>query len=675
MSVEEGNFLHTTNIKHKREQSTSMIHTALTKRLGTTAMIVSLGFAQLVALPMNVLAAGTIAPTGPQGPTGAQGPTGPQQPTGPNGPTGVQPIVTTPTDSASDIDLGQSTPQTVDPASQADQSAGSLAPSSDSSMSNDATGSNSINNNAQNTTSDTTADLENNANVGNDVNLNANSGANTISQNTSGGDVSTGDLQGSINLLNVTNSIFAPGSSVGVQSLLGGTQDLYLLASDGRTLLPTNDTTGSNSTNANVVNGTNAIHFINGNTSDVDNDVTIIADTGNNTVSENSSLGDFMTGSIDMALNLVNLINLQMPNLLMNLDIWSIFGDVNGNLVLPSNTNTGFNSINTNTVNETNTSNFDVTQTADIDNSFDIGTNTGNNTLDRNTKVGNVTTGDVDVKGSVTNIANAGHPVLYLINVLGKWLGEAVIPGVGVVVNELGNSDTGANSENSNDVNHTNTLDATVDQTANVHNNVTMDLNTGNNTISRNTKVGDVSTGSINVMANVVNFVNSFGGNLSQFSLGIVNVFGNWFGNAKSPAAAQTASTMGSPTTSAPAVTGQTASASSSSQSTSTAGSAAQTQSSSSPTVATTQGVTATSNSGSSQSTGQAVTTTSGVQVASAQVLGAANVLTNDPQIAGASDHQPSKSLPWVMAGVALLLGWIFVEVMAARTLKAGAQK
>jgi hypothetical protein len=656
----------------------------LAKKLGTLATIACLGFAQFMALPLTALAAGPVGPTGVQGPIGPQTPTGPQVPTGVQGSIGPQEVIEQPV-----VDLAPAETPAVDPSvatvdqAPVDLTADSLAPIvGDSSLTNDTTGSSSINDNTQNTNSDTTVDLENDATVNNDVNLNANSGANEISQNTSGGNISTGDLNGSINLLNVTNSVFAPGSSVGVQSLTGGSEDLYLLAADGRTFLPTNSDTGSNSSNANTINGTNVIHFITGNTAEVDNDVTIVADTGNNSVTENTSLGDFMTGSIDMALNLVNLVNLQLPNLVMNLNIWSIFGDVNGNLVFPTNSNTGSNSINTNTVNNTNNANLDITQTANIDNAFDIGTNTGGNTLDSNSVVGDVATGDVNVKGGVTNIANSGHPVLYLINVMGKWFGQAFLPGVGVIVNELGNDTTGANSENANTVDQTNTVDATVNQTANVRNNINMDLNTGNNTVARNTKVGDVSTGSINVMANVVNFVNSFGGNLSEFSLGIVNVFGNWFGSAKSPATAQTASIAGSTTTSAPSapaqsqVVGGTSGNSSpdSSSSISQPASASQvnvadsTLGSANQANSTSQASTQITNTSVTQSTSSS---NAGNQLASAQVLGASNALTNSPQVAGTTDRQTSQSLPWIIVGVALLSGWIFIEIMAARALKA----
>ncbi len=651
-----------------------MKHQTLTTRISSVGIILSLGFAQL-ALPLSaVRAAGDPSVRGPQGQVGPQNPTGPQAPTGPQTPTGPQPVAQPgSTDTTDPLAMTPADPQAAPSSSPApaDGTADILAPASDSTMANDTTGSNSVNDNTQNSTTTTDVTQNNDADVANGINLNANSGNNAINQNTAGGDIATGDLMGSVNLLNVTNSVFAPGSSVGVQSLTGGSQDLYLLASDGRTLLPTNDTTGVNSSNTNTINGTNVVHLINNNTSDVDNDVTILADTGNNTITENSSLGDIMTGSIDMALNLVNLINLQLPNLLMNLDIWSVFGDLNGNLVLPSNSNTGSNSLNQNTVNSTNDASLDVTQTANVANNFNVATNTGGNTLDQNTAVGDVVTGDVDVKGGVTTIANSGHPVLYLINVLGKWLGEAVLPGVGVIVNELGNSDTGANSENTNTVNQTNTVDADINQTANVDNNVNLNLNTGNNTVARNSKVGTVSTGSINVMANVVNFVNSFGGNLSQFSLGIVNVFGNWFGSAKT-AGAQTASAQGS-ATSAGTVAAQ------SSPTAAPAGIPASSDAPQQQAAATSAGSSSGNSAGTanvSASAASAAVVQQPVQLASANVLGASTALSDAlPRVAGAADHaKNSSSLPWLIAGAVLLAGWVFVELMAARALKAQAK-
>lgn len=634
----------------------------LARKAGTVWLIGGLSIAQLVVLPSAVLAVGPTKPTGAQGLTGVQGPTGPQSPTGVQGPVGAQDTGTLPVDEPQ-LETPQSAAQVSDPAIANGQSP------ADTSLTNDLTGSNSDNSNVQNSTSDTTVDQNNTADLSNNVNLDANSGANTISQNTSGGNISTGDLQGSIDIINVANSNFAPGSSVGVQSLNGGSGDLYLLASDGRTLLPSNDTTGANSSNANTVNGTNVVHFITTNTADIGNDVNLFADTGKNSVTENTSLGDFMTGSIDMALNLVNLINLQLPNLLLNLDIWSIFGDQTGDLVMPTNSNTGSNSSNTNTVNTTNVANLGITQNADIANNFDIATNTGGNQLDSNSVVGNVETGSVNVKGGVTNIANSGQPILYLINVMGKWLGEAIMPGVGVMVSELGNVDTGANSDNSNTVNQVNVADTTLNQNANVGNNIKMDLNTGNNTVARNTKVGNIQTGSIDVMANIVNFVNSFGGNLSNFSLGIVNIFGNWFGSVKSPTAAATASAQSSGSAPLSATAGaqsQSTPQLNNSNTTTSSTAAPSTQGVLAATVSPTVSSNANASSGSSSVAAVANVNESATQIASATVLGATQSLATSPVVAGTTSHRTS-SLPWIAVGVALLLGWIFIEVMAAR--------
>ncbi|MEK7184017.1 MAG: collagen-like protein [Patescibacteria group bacterium] len=659
----------------------------LIKKIGTTWLIASMLALQVFVPVSSVLAVGPTGPTGPQGPTGVQTPTGPQNPTGPQGPTGVQ----TPTGPQQQQPVDVALPASTDPAQQAvDQSsaptdlggtAGSLAPQ-DSLMTNDTTGSNSANENTSTTTNEIDIEQTNDATVGNGVDLDANSGSNEITDNTSGGTVSTGGIQGAIDIVNVTNSVFAPGSSIGSQSFAGGVQDLYLLASDGRTFLPSNNTTGANSENSNTINGSNVVHLITGNTADIDNDVTIIADTGNNLIEDNTSLGDFVTGSIDLALNLINLVNLQLPNLLMTLDIWSVFGDVNGNIILPSNTNTGSNSLNANTVNQANTTTLGVTQTADISNAFDIGTNTGSNTLRDNSVVGDVTTGDVNVTGGVTNIANAGRPMLYLINVMGQWFGQAFLPGVGVIVNELGNADTGSNSINTNDVTQTNELDVQLDQTATVDNNVTMNLNTGNNTLNRNTKVGNVTTGSIDVMANVVNFVNSFGSDLSEFSLGIVNIFGNWFGGMGTPTA-QTASAAGTVSSQSTPNNASQASAASSQPSTQPAVATTPTPAQSTPTSpATTAGSTTTTNPASSAQTttrtssqsSSAANTISG-QFASAQVLGATqNLETVSGAVAGTTSNQ-SSSLPWLLIGVALLIAWIFIEVMAARMGKQVATK
>ncbi|MGI6103073.1 MAG: hypothetical protein ACOYBJ_00385 [Patescibacteria group bacterium] len=490
-----------------------------------------------VAAEGEVPQTGPTVETGPTQPTGTTVETGPTQPTGPTGPTGTSVVEPEPcTDPSCFYGMGQGEGQGVDqgvgqgvPAAAAATPTGTLA--------NDTTGAGSTNTNSATENNSTDITNRNNATITNDVDMSLSTGSNTLSQNSEVGSLTTGDIRGSLSIVNAANSQFAPGSSVGLGTATSGADGVLLMADGSRAYLPSNSQTGADSTNTNAISGTNAVRIVTESTALVDNDIDIAASTGGNTITENTLFGDITTGSIDLAVNLINLLNLLMPDTLFMVDLWNLYGDVLGDIFAPlTNSQTGAGSTNTNAVSGVNTADVTVTSIADTTNTFNITTDTGSNVLDQNTAVSDVSTGDVRIDGSVTNISNAATPTFYIVNVLGKWNGGALALSAGsYIINELGNWLTGADSTNTNTVDQTNTLDMDITNTATVNNGLNISASTGGNTIARNTAVGNVTTGDINIMANVVNFLNSFGGDLSKFSLGVINIFGDW-GKKPTPA-------------------------------------------------------------------------------------------------------------------------------------------
>ncbi len=451
---------------------------------------------------------GPIGPTGPVGPTGPTGPTGPVGPTGPIGPTG-------PTGTAAYV-----------------------APTAEITVENNNTGSNSDNQNTVTNNSDTSVEVDNNATITNDATIDANTGRNNLERNTLVGDVTTGNIDGSVNVINVANSQFADGSSIGAQTIDGSNnQDVTLSSAQNRIALPTNSNTGSNSNNENTVVDNNIIHFLGDNTATLNNTITIDANTGENVIADNSEVGDFLTGSVRLAANLINAANLYLPNTVVNFEILSLLtgasGEYTGDVILGNDT-TGANSNNVNDVSNTNTADIAITNDANVSNVFDIATNTGDNDISRNTQTGNIATGDTEVEGSVVNVANSNNLVFTIFNVFGEWFGSLVgLNPANVLVNALGNSDTGANSNNENSVAANNQTTINQTNTANVNNAIAVDANTGRNTIARNTSVGNIQTGDIQVIANVVNYLNSISSGFDSVTFRFVNIFGNWKGNAR----------------------------------------------------------------------------------------------------------------------------------------------
>ena len=162
-----------------------------------------------------------------------------------------------------------------------------------------------------------------------------------------------------------------------------------------------------------------------------------------------------------------------------------------------SNSNTGADSNNANTVDGTRTINFTVVNDGTVTNDFDVDLNTGGNTISNNTTVGDIATGDIVFEAAIESVVNEGATEIEL----GEAFDSSSI--------ESSNSNTGAGSLNDNSVTVTDTQNTTVTNTGNVSNVFALNVNTGGNTIERNTTVGDIRTGSITVAVNVENRVNA----------------------------------------------------------------------------------------------------------------------------------------------------------------------
>lgn len=460
---------------------------------------------------------GPSLPTGPQTETGPQGHVGPAEPTGPR-------LNATP----------ESTPTAV--------------ATSAASGGNTATGSNSDNANASTSASSSSLATDNRATIGNDAAATLTTGANAVNDNSAVGTVATGAINGSLNVINSANSTFAPGSSVGTSTVdATGASNVTLTPSSDRSALLTsatsrNSATGADSTNANTVQGTNVTQVRATDQAGTANGTTLTATTGANSLNRNTSVAGLQTGDINLAVNLVNLANINRPDLLMAVDVWSVLANPDTQIIVPSsNVGTGAHSTNANSVTQRNDADISVIRHANLDNALTVASVTGNNEAVDSTSIGPISSGSTTVDGSVVNVANTASPTFYVVNVFGEWHGAIVgLDPSSYVINQI-NDTTGADSTNANNVNQNSQTDVSLASNADVRNRVTVNATTGNNTLAANTLVGSVKTGAVNVLANLVNMVNSFGANLNQFSLGILNIFGRRPSSAGAPA--------GSPTT------------------------------------------------------------------------------------------------------------------------------
>lgn len=251
-----------------------------------------------------------------------------------------------------------------------------------------------------------------------------------------------------------------------------------------------NDTTGFNSENINETNVDNRSDYTLRNDSNVNNALNGSVNTGENDTNENTTAGDIESGSIDISADIENEVNSSsMSGIDMDGD-----GDVDVDF---SNGTTGADSENTNEVNVDNRMDVDIRNNATVNNRADLNVNTGNNNVSRNTTVGNVEGGDIDASISYMNVVNK--------NAASMNIGSGASNSVSV---SGGNTITGANSENTNEVTVSNRMNVDVRNNATMNNNFNISANTGSNTVSRNTTVDGVKTGNVSLDFSVSNHAN-----------------------------------------------------------------------------------------------------------------------------------------------------------------------
>lgn len=457
---------------------------------------------------------GPKAPTGPKTTPGPKTVTGPKTATGPKTETGPKDQITTEAAAAS-------TPTTADPS----------APAVNSEISN--TGENSHNEVDLDQNTDVQVDQNNTANTTNNINVAASTGDNRASSNTGNGTAISGDVNGQITVINVANGSVAEGSTLSSQAINGDqTNDVVFGNTAARTLQ-----TGANSNNVQQIDQNNLYQLNVNNEANTVNDINVEANTGNNRASSNTGNGHVESGDVNLAVNVINLLNTISP---IDLKVLSVFGDVIGNLLVDI-ADTGNDSNNEISVDQNNQTVVNNTNSANAVNNINYDLNTGNNRANNNTRGGTVQSGSVNATSSVSTIAN--QPLMYyIVNVyggcecsvadLGPYAYLNVVPGP----TEIEISGTGNGSNNQTDINQNNSTEVNQTNNANVVNNINIKADTGNNRANDNTGSGFVSSGDINVMTSIANVMNASATAGQRFVLGVINIFGNWRGKAQNAA-------------------------------------------------------------------------------------------------------------------------------------------
>lgn len=210
-----------------------------------------------------------------------------------------------------------------------------------------------------------------------------------------------------------------------------------------------------------------------------------------------------------------------------------------------TNDGNGSDSQNSGAINQDNNTTTDQDNSATITNNLNLEGVSGDNTASRNVGTSSITSGDSNVTGTIVNNVNTNIDGVAVaeFNIADDYIGDFVLDfAAGCIsgcsspggASSISNTDNGSDSENSGEINTSNTSETFQNNDANVINELILAADTGNNNTDNNTK-GDntITTGDANVSGNILNFVNN---NLAGGVVyTVVNIFGDLVGDIIMP--------------------------------------------------------------------------------------------------------------------------------------------
>ena len=296
--------------------------------------------------------------------------------------------------------------------------------------------SNTANNNLQINTNNANTT---NAQINNTLDVGAASGDATVANNTTGGDATSGDAHAVANLMNIINSVVSSGKSfVGVVNINGNLNgDILLPQGLIDQLISSSGPTSTNNVNTNVTDNSKTTNTTN---AGIANNINSTAETGDASVSGNTTGGSATSGQAGTNVTLLNLTGSNVVGknnllvfvnvlghwvgLIVNAPTGSTAASLGGGITSSGpNSQNGVNTNITDNSNTTNTANLGIT------NNLNIHAQSGDASVTGNTTGGNATSGDANTAVNILNIAGSNLNLsdwfgVLFINVFGNWTGS-----------------------------------------------------------------------------------------------------------------------------------------------------------------------------------------------------------------------------------------------------------
>jgi len=366
--------------------------------------------------------------------------------------------------------------------------------------------------------SETTTD--NTTTVHNTVDSTATSGNAAVTDNRKGGDATSGSSTATATVVNSVSSTSGFGNPSGftyyTKDINAGQDMQGNILIDPGSLTPVN----SSGTTHDGIQTTSSL-------TDITNDITLAATSGNADVSGNRKAGDATTGDATAIANIINIVNSQIGAKQTFLGVINIYGNLTGDIQVPANfvdSLLGSGALG----NAATGGNQTVTTNTTIDNNITTSATSGDATVSGNRKAGDATTGNATTNVTVFNLTGqqviAKNSLLVFVNVLGKW--------VGVIVNQPAGATNAAFVSGGNSAASVPASgDTTVTSDTHITNNVHVSATSGDASVTGNRKAGNATSGDAKAGVNLLNIANSDFSLDGWFGVLFINVLGSWLGN------------------------------------------------------------------------------------------------------------------------------------------------
>lgn len=356
-----------------------------------------------------------------------------------------------------------------------------------------------------------TTSITNNAIINNQQCSTATSGDATVAQ-ADDASAQSGSAQSVANIVNLINNINTDGSAPVIYS-----EDIFG-TSFGDILLSLGLSDQNSSCSVCAGNVT-----VNAN-STINNNIYLSANSGEAVVS-GADQGNAASGNATVLLNLVNIINTQLGSGQTFIGFLNIYGDLDGDILLPPSALEELMRYANANNNQTQSSSVSLSNYQNITNNIELNATSGDAYVGAS-QGGSATSGDATTSINSINIANTqvtgGSSLLVFINVMGSWVGMILNNPAGTTQATLGNNASSICSVCSGSV------DALTNSA--ITNTIRLDSVSGNATV-QDSNYGIATTGDASASLNIVNIINTQLNMGGWFGVMFINVFGSWNGS------------------------------------------------------------------------------------------------------------------------------------------------